>query len=92
MLISAPPPYCAQKLLFSEQSTIEAWGQWGPNPAGGREVPATASFVAFPSLLNCGLPQAAPPRNPQRCSLDDNAIAFLDLANRIIIITGDELE
>lgn len=55
-------------------------------------MPAIASFVAFTSLLNYGLPQPTPPRNPQRCSLDDNAIGFLDLANRIIIITGDELE
>lgn len=79
MLISAPPPYCAQKLLFSEQSTIEASGQWSPNPAGGREMLAIASFVAFPSLLAHGLPHPTPPRNPHRCSLDDNAITFLGL-------------
>lgn len=76
MLISAPPPFCTPKLLFSEQSTIEASGQWRPNPAGGREVLAIASFVAFTPLPAYGLP---PPRNPHRCSLADNAITFLGL-------------
>lgn len=77
MLISAPPPYWAQKLLFSEQSTIDASGQWSPNPAGGREMLAIASFVAVPSLLAYGLLHPAPPRNSRRCSLADNAITLL---------------
>lgn len=77
MLISAPPPYCTQNLLFSEQSTIEASGQWRPNPSGGGEVLAIASFVVFTSLLAYGLPHPTRPRNPHRCLLDDNAITFL---------------
>lgn len=92
MLISAPPPCCAQKLLFSEQSTIEASGQWSPNPAGGREMLAIASFVAFPSLLAYGLPRPT----LQEIHIDAHEMIMQslswDLANRIIIITGDELE